>query len=165
MGDKARAKRAMIEAGVPCVPGYQDDDQSVETLVAEATQMGMPVMVKAAAGGGGRGMRLVNDASELESAIDLAQSEAQNAFGSSELIIEKAVIRPRHVEIQVFADKAGNTIYLGERDCSIQRRHQKVVEEAPCPVMTPELREAMGQAAVDAAKAVDYVGVLTRRGR
>jgi geranyl-CoA carboxylase alpha subunit len=161
MGDKARAKRAMIEAGVPCVPGYQDDDQSVETLVAEATQMGMPVMVKAAAGGGGRGMRLVNDASELESAIDLAQSEAQNAFGSSELIIEKAIIRPRHVEIQVFADKAGNTIYLGERDCSIQRRHQKVVEEAPCPVMTPELREAMGQAAVDAAKAVDYVGAGT----
>lgn len=161
MGDKARAKRAMIEAGVPCVPGYQGDDQSIATLVAEATQIGMPVMVKAAAGGGGRGMRLVNDPSELESAIDLAQSEAQNAFGSSELIIEKAVVRPRHVEIQVFADKSGNTIYLGERDCSIQRRHQKVVEEAPCPVLTPELREAMGSAAVDAAKAVGYVGAGT----
>ena len=151
----------MIEAGVLCVPGYQGDDQSVDTLVAEANKIGMPVMVKAAAGGGGRGMRLVNDAAELESAIDLAQSEAKNAFGSSELIIEKAVIRPRHVEIQVFADKAGNTVYLGERDCSIQRRHQKVVEEAPCPVMTPELREAMGRAAVDAAKAVDYVGAGT----
>jgi len=106
-------------------------------------------------------MRLVYDPSDLESAIELAQSEAQNAFGSSELIIEKAVVRPRHVEIQVFADKSGNTIYLGERDCSIQRRHQKVVEEAPCPVMTPELRAAMGQAAVEAAKAVDYVGAGT----
>jgi geranyl-CoA carboxylase alpha subunit len=155
MGDKARAKRAMIDASVPCVPGYQGNDQSNATLIAEANKIGMPVMVKAAAGGGGRGMRLVHDASDLESAIELAQSEAHNAFGSSELIIEKAVVRPRHVEIQVFADKLGNTIYLGERDCSIQRRHQKVVEEAPCPVMTPELRLAMGQAAVEAAKAVD----------
>ena len=118
-------------------------------------------MVKAAAGGGGRGMRLVHEVSELETAIDMAQSEAKNAFGSSELIIEKAVMRPRHVEIQVFADKAGNTLYLGERDCSIQRRHQKVVEEAPCPVMTPELREAMGKSAVEAAKAVNYVGAGT----
>ena len=161
MGDKARAKRAMIDAGVPCVPGYQGNDQSNAILIAEANKIGMPVMVKAAAGGGGRGMRLVHDPSDLESAIELAQSEAQNAFGSSELIIEKAVVRPRHVEIQVFADKSGNTIYLGERDCSIQRRHQKVVEEAPCPVMTPELRLAMGQAAVEAAKAVDYVGAGT----
>ena len=161
MGDKARAKRAMIQAGVPCVPGYQGDDQSLATLVAEAKSVGLPVMVKAAAGGGGRGMRLVHEASELESAIGLAQSEAQNAFGSSELIIEKAVVRPRHVEIQVFADKAGNTVYLGERDCSIQRRHQKVVEESPCPVMTSQLREAMGTAAVEAAKAVGYVGAGT----
>ena len=161
MGDKARAKRAMIEAGVPCVPGYQGDDQSLVKLVAEAKSVGLPVMVKAAAGGGGRGMRLVHEASELESAIGLAQSEAQNAFGSSELIIEKAVVRPRHVEIQVFADKAGNTVYLGERDCSIQRRHQKVVEESPCPVMTSQLREAMGTAAVEAAKAVGYVGAGT----
>ena len=161
MGDKARAKRAMIDAGVPCVPGYQGDDQKVGTLVAEAEKIGLPVMVKAAAGGGGRGMRLVHETRELETAIDMAQSEAKNAFGSSELIIEKAVMRPRHVEIQVFADKAGNTVYLGERDCSIQRRHQKVVEEAPCPVMTPELRAAMGQAAVEAAKAVNYVGAGT----
>jgi geranyl-CoA carboxylase alpha subunit len=161
MGDKARAKRAMIDAGVPCVPGYQGDDQKISTLVAEAEKIGLPVMVKAAAGGGGRGMRLVHEVSELETAIDMAQSEAKNAFGSSELIIEKAVMRPRHVEIQVFADKAGNTVYLGERDCSIQRRHQKVVEEAPCPVMTPELREAMGKSAVEAAKAVNYVGAGT----
>ena len=161
MGDKARAKRAMIEAGVPCVPGYQGDDQSLAILLSEAKGVGLPVMVKAAAGGGGRGMRLVHEASELESAIGLAQSEAQNAFGSSELIIEKAVVRPRHVEIQVFADKAGNTVYLGERDCSIQRRHQKVVEESPCPVMTSQLREAMGTAAVEAAKAVGYVGAGT----
>ena len=161
MGDKARAKRAMIDAGVPCVPGYQGDDQKISTLVAEAKKIGLPVMVKAAAGGGGRGMRLVHELSELETAIDMAQSEAKNAFGSSELIIEKAVMRPRHVEIQVFADKAGNTVYLGERDCSIQRRHQKVVEEAPCPVMTPELREAMGRSAVEAAKAVNYVGAGT----
>ena len=161
MGDKARAKRAMIDAGVPCVPGYQGGDQRVSTLVAEAEKIGLPVMVKAAAGGGGRGMRLVHEVSELETAIDMAQSEAKNAFGSSELIIEKAVMRPRHVEIQVFADKAGNTVYIGERDCSIQRRHQKVVEEAPCPVMTPELREAMGKSAVEAAKAVNYVGAGT----
>lgn len=161
MGDKAKAKRAMIDAGVPCVPGYQGHDQKVSTLVAEAEKIGLPVMVKAAAGGGGRGMRLVHEVSELETAIDMAQSEAQNAFGSSELIIEKAVMRPRHVEIQVFADKVGNTVYLGERDCSIQRRHQKVVEEAPCPVMTPELREAMGTSAVEAAKAVNYVGAGT----
>ena len=161
MGDKAKAKRAMLAAGVPCVPGYQGEDQAVVTLVAEAQAIGMPVMVKAAAGGGGRGMRLVDDVADLESAIGIAQSEAENAFGSSELMIEKAVLRPRHVEIQVFADKHGNTVHLGERDCSIQRRHQKVVEESPCPVMTPELREAMGQAAIDAAKAVNYVGAGT----
>ncbi len=161
MGDKARSKRAMIDAGVPCVPGYQGDDQSLETLTAEAKKIGMPVMVKAAAGGGGRGMRLVDDVTQLATSIELAQSEAENAFGSRELIIEKAIIRPRHVEIQVFADTHGNVVYLGERDCSIQRRHQKVVEEAPCPVMTPELRERMGQAAVEAARAVDYVGAGT----
>lgn len=161
MGDKARAKRAMIAADVPCIPGYQGDDQSIDVLVCEAEKIGLPVMVKAAAGGGGRGMRLVSERSQLESAIGLAQSEADNAFGSRELIIEKAVLRPRHVEIQVFADQHGNVIHLGERDCSIQRRHQKVVEESPCPVMTPTLREAMGSAAVEAARAVDYVGAGT----
>jgi len=161
MGDKARSKRAMIEAGVPCVPGYQGDEQSVKVLAAEAEKIGVPLMVKAAAGGGGRGMRLVHGLKEVPNAIKLARSEAENAFGNGELILEKAIIKPRHVEIQVFADSHGNTIHLGERDCSVQRRHQKVIEEAPCPVMTPELREQMGKAAVDAAKAVDYVGAGT----
>ncbi len=161
MGDKARSKRAMIDAGVPCVPGYQDEDQADDTLIAEAKKIGVPLMVKAAAGGGGRGMRLVHELAEVPNAIKLARSEAENAFGNGELILEKAIIRPRHVEIQVFADSHGNTIHLGERDCSVQRRHQKVIEEAPCPVMTPELREAMGKAAVDAAKAVDYIGAGT----
>ncbi|WP_109356001.1 acetyl-CoA carboxylase biotin carboxylase subunit [Sphingorhabdus sp. EL138] len=161
MGDKARSKRAMIEAGVPCVPGYQDDDQSDATLIAEAEKIGVPLMVKAAAGGGGRGMRLVHDQDEVPNAIKLARSEAENAFGNGELILEKAIIKPRHVEIQVFADSHGNTIHLGERDCSVQRRHQKVIEEAPCPVMTEELRAEMGAAAVEAARAVDYRGAGT----
>ncbi|MDG1064703.1 MAG: biotin carboxylase N-terminal domain-containing protein [Luminiphilus sp.] len=161
MGDKARAKRAMLEADVPCIPGYQDEAQDLETLLSAAEQIGLPVMIKAAAGGGGRGMRLVTELSQLEDAIGLAQSEAQNAFGSSELIIERAVLRPRHVEVQVFADQLGHVVHLGERDCSIQRRHQKVIEESPCPVMTPELRRAMGEAAVNVARAVDYVGAGT----
>lgn len=161
MGDKARSKIAMIEAGVPCVPGYQGEDQTDAVLVAAAKDIGLPVMVKAAAGGGGRGMRLVHDEADLESAIGLARSEAENAFGSGVLIIEKAIQQPRHVEIQVFADAHGNVIHLGERDCSVQRRHQKVIEEAPCPVMTPDLRAAMGKAAVDAARAVDYRGAGT----
>jgi len=161
MGDKASAKRAMIAAGVPCVPGYQGEDQSAATLLSEARGIGLPVMVKAAAGGGGRGMRLVTDDAQLESAIQLAQSEAENAFGSRDLILEKAIIRPRHVEIQIFADEHGNLVHLGERDCSIQRRHQKVVEESPCPVMTADLRSAMGEAAVEAARAVGYVGAGT----
>ena len=161
MGDKARAKRAMLEADVPCIPGYQDEAQDIETLLNAAENIGLPVMIKAAAGGGGRGMRLVTESPQLEDAIGLAQSEAQNAFGSSELIIERAVLRPRHVEVQVFADQLGHVIHLGERDCSIQRRHQKVIEESPCPVMTPELRRAMGEAAVNVARAVDYVGAGT----
>jgi geranyl-CoA carboxylase alpha subunit len=161
MGDKARSKRAMIIAGVPCVPGYQGEDQSDERLIEESRSIGFPLMVKAAAGGGGRGMRLVFNADELPGAIKLARSEAENAFGSSELIIEKAVQQPRHVEIQVFADSHGNTIHLGERDCSVQRRHQKVIEESPCPVMTPELRDQMGKAAIAATVAVDYRGAGT----
>ncbi|MEM8501031.1 MAG: acetyl-CoA carboxylase biotin carboxylase subunit [Pseudomonadota bacterium] len=161
MGNKAEAKRLMIAAKVPCVPGYEGEDQDVETLVAEGKKIGAPLMVKAAAGGGGRGMRLVDDLSELENAISLARNEAEGAFGSGELILERAIIKPRHVEVQVFADRHGNTIYLGERDCSIQRRHQKVVEEAPCPVMTGHLREQMGKAAVDAAKSIDYQGAGT----
>jgi len=161
MGNKAEAKRRMIAAKVPCVPGYEGEDQSEAVLVAEAKKIGYPIMVKAAAGGGGRGMRLVETAADLTNAISLARSEAENAFGSGELILEKAIIRPRHVEVQLFADTKGNTIHLGERDCSVQRRHQKVVEEAPCPIMTPELRAEMGAAAVNAAKDILYRGAGT----
>ena len=161
MGNKAAAKKLMLEAGIPCVPGYQDKDQSEKVMVKEAEKIGFPIMVKAAAGGGGRGMRLVADADGLEDALALARSEAENAFGSGELILEKAIQQPRHVEIQVFADTHGHVIHLGERDCSVQRRHQKVIEEAPCPVMTPELRAFMGEAAVNAAKAIDYRGAGT----
>lgn len=161
MGNKAESKRRMIQAGVPCVPGYEGLDQSDATLLAEGQKLELPLMVKAAAGGGGRGMRLVHDHRELGKAIKLARAEAESAFGSGELILEQAIIQPRHVEIQVFADSQGHTIHLGERDCSVQRRHQKVVEEAPCPIMTPTLREQMGQAAIDAAKSVNYRGAGT----
>ena len=161
MGNKAESKRRMIAAGVPCVPGYEGHDQTDEALLAEGNKIALPLMVKAAAGGGGRGMRLVQDYAELANAIKLARAEAESAFGSGELILEKAIIQPRHVEIQVFADTLGNTVHLGERDCSVQRRHQKVIEEAPCPIMTPELREQMGQSAIDAAKSVNYRGAGT----
>ncbi|OIQ38161.1 MAG: 3-methylcrotonyl-CoA carboxylase [Roseobacter sp. MedPE-SW] len=161
MGNKAAAKRRMIEAGVPCVPGYEGADQSPAVLQAKAAQIGLPVMIKAAAGGGGRGMRLVTSEVEFISALELAKSEALSAFGSEEMILEKAVLYPRHVEIQIFADASGHTIHLGERDCSVQRRHQKVVEEAPCPVMTPDLRSEMGTAAVEAARAINYLGAGT----
>jgi geranyl-CoA carboxylase alpha subunit len=161
MGDKALAKRAMLEAKVPCIPGYQGEDQADDTLCREAEAMGMPVMVKAAAGGGGRGMRRVSDPAKLQQAITLARAEAESAFGNGDLILERAIEGARHVEVQVFADTHGNVIHLGERDCSLQRRHQKVVEESPCPVMTPELRDAMGAAAVEAARAVNYVGAGT----
>jgi geranyl-CoA carboxylase alpha subunit len=161
MGNKAAAKRRMIEAGVPCVPGYEGADQKDEILIAEGEKIGFPIMVKAAAGGGGRGMRLVEAAEGLPAAITTARSEAENAFGSGELILEKAIVKPRHVEVQVFADSHGNVIHLGERDCSVQRRHQKVIEEAPCPVMTPELRDAMGGAAVEAARSINYRGAGT----
>jgi len=161
MGNKAAAKRRMIEAQVPCVPGYEGDDQSDEAMLREGNAIGFPLMVKAAAGGGGRGMRLVEAAENLADALATARSEARNAFGSGELILEKAIIQPRHVEVQVFADSHGNTIHLGERDCSVQRRHQKVVEEAPCPVMTEELRARMGAAAVEAAQSISYKGAGT----
>ncbi|MFP5383898.1 MAG: acetyl-CoA carboxylase biotin carboxylase subunit [Gammaproteobacteria bacterium] len=161
MGNKSRARRLMIDAGVPCVPGYDGDEQKDAHLAQEAARIGYPVMVKAAAGGGGRGMRLVHRAEELVEALQSARAEAAKSFGSDQLLLEKAVLRPRHVEFQVFADRHGNVIHLGERDCSAQRRHQKVIEEAPCPVMTPALRAAMGRAAVHAARAVDYVGAGT----
>ena len=161
MGNKAAAKRRMITAGVPCVPGYEGEDQSKDVLAAEAARIGFPVMIKAAAGGGGRGMRLVERPEDFSGALGLAQSEALSAFGSDEVILEKAVIRPRHVEIQVFADRDGNTIHLAERDCSVQRRHQKVVEEAPSPALGDDLRARMGAAAVEAARAIGYVGAGT----
>ena len=161
MGNKAEAKRLMLEADVPCIPGYQGQDQSNDVLRAQALEIGFPLMVKAAAGGGGRGMRLVHDADALDQALVSARSEAANAFGSDELILEKAVQDARHVEIQVFADHQGNTLYLGERDCSVQRRHQKIVEEAPCPVVDESLRRRMGEAAVAAARAVNYRGAGT----
>ena len=161
MGNKAAAKRRMIEARVPCVPGYQGPDQSDANLETEARKIGLPVMVKAAAGGGGRGMRLVTADSELLEAIRTARTEAESAFGSGELILEKAVVEARHVEIQVFADSHGNAIHLGERDCSVQRRHQKVSEEAPSPAVDGELRRQMGAAAVAAAQAIGYRGAGT----
>jgi len=161
MGNKAAAKRRMIEAGVPCVPGYQGADQSDANLEAEARKIGLPVMVKAAAGGGGRGMRLVEHDADLLEAIRTARTEAESAFGSGELILEKAVVDARHVEIQVFADSHGNVIHLGERDCSVQRRHQKVIEEAPSPAVDAGLRSRMGEAAVAAARTIGYRGAGT----
>jgi geranyl-CoA carboxylase alpha subunit len=161
MGSKSAAKERMLKAKVPCVPGYQGAEQSDEQLLKHCRKVGLPVMIKAAAGGGGRGMRLVEEEGKLVEAIKSARSEAANAFGSGELLIEKAVVDGRHVEIQVFGDRHGHVIYLGERDCSIQRRNQKVVEEAPSPAVDEPLRHAMGAAAVAAAKAVNYVGAGT----
>ncbi|WP_186425389.1 acetyl/propionyl/methylcrotonyl-CoA carboxylase subunit alpha [Cupriavidus metallidurans] len=161
MGNKAEAKRLMLAADMPCVPGYQGEAQDDKTLLAEAGRIGFPLMVKAAAGGGGRGMRLVPDAVALPAALASARSESATAFGNDELILERAVIQPRHVEIQVFADVHGNVIHLGERDCSVQRRHQKVIEEAPSPAVSPALRARMGEAAVRAARAIGYVGAGT----
>jgi geranyl-CoA carboxylase alpha subunit len=161
MGSKRRSKIAMLEAGVPCIAGYQGAEQDDATLLREAERIGYPLMIKASAGGGGRGMRLVHDSSDLTAQLRTARSEALNGFGSDELILEQALIEPRHVELQLFGDQHGNLIYLGERDCSVQRRHQKVIEEAPCPVMTVELRQAMGEAALKAGRAVNYVGAGT----
>ena len=161
MGDKAGARRRMAEAGVSCVPGYDGADQSDATLLKEAERIGLPLMVKAAAGGGGRGMRLVERMEDVLNALASARNEAQNAFGSGTLILERAIRRPRHVEIQVFGDSLGTVVHMGERDCSVQRRHQKVIEESPCPVLTPELRAQMGAAAVAAARSINYVGAGT----
>ncbi|NOX83302.1 MAG: acetyl-CoA carboxylase biotin carboxylase subunit [Alphaproteobacteria bacterium] len=161
MGDKAKAKQRMIAAGVACIPGYHGAEQSDDALTRAAGEVGFPLMVKAASGGGGRGMRLVEHARDLAGALKSARSEAENAFGAGELILERAILRPRHVEIQIFADRHGNVVHLGERDCSVQRRHQKVLEEAPCPVMTPALREKMGAAAVKAARDINYLGAGT----
>ncbi|WP_046875955.1 acetyl/propionyl/methylcrotonyl-CoA carboxylase subunit alpha [Vibrio diabolicus] len=161
MGSKSQAKAIMSEANVPLVPGYHGTDNSVEHLLAEAEKIGYPVMLKATQGGGGKGMRVVNSASEMPLAIDGAQREALSSFGDKQLLVEKCILQPRHVEVQVFSDQHGNCVYLSDRDCSIQRRHQKVVEEAPAPGLNEELRKQMGEAAVQAAQAIDYVGAGT----
>lgn len=161
MGLKAESKRLMETAGVPLVPGYHGADQDSRLLKAEADRIGYPVLIKASAGGGGKGMRLVEVPEAFEDALASCQREALNSFGDAAVLIEKYVQRPRHIEIQVFADAHGNAVYLFERDCSVQRRHQKVLEEAPAPGMPPELRERMGLAAVAAARAVGYVGAGT----
>ncbi|WP_126427531.1 acetyl-CoA carboxylase biotin carboxylase subunit [Brevibacillus marinus] len=161
MGDKSTAKETMKQAGVPTVPGTDGLIESVEEAVKTAREIGYPVMVKATAGGGGRGMRVAADDQELEKAIRQAQNEAKTAFGNPGVYLEKFVESPRHVEIQIMADKHGNVVYLGERDCSIQRRHQKLIEEAPSPALSEELRARMGEAAVAAAKAVNYHGAGT----
>ena len=161
MGDKAGAKRLMQEAGVPCIPGYQGEDQSAERLAEEAGKIGYPLMIKATAGGGGRGMRLVADADSFAELLRNAQSEAKNAFGNAAVILERAIAEPRHVEIQIFADRHGNAVHLGERDCSVQRRHQKLIEEAPSPAVDATLRERMGTTAVTAARAIGYEGAGT----
>jgi len=161
MGLKDRAKALMAKAGVAVVPGYLGDDQSPATLAKEADKVGYPVLIKAVAGGGGKGMRRVDAAADFAAALEGAKREAKSSFNDDKVLIEKYIARPRHIEMQVFADTHGNAVHLFERDCSLQRRHQKVIEEAPAPGMPPAMRAAMGEAAVKAAKAVGYVGAGT----
>ncbi|MCU0925912.1 MAG: biotin/lipoyl-binding protein [Hydrogenophaga sp.] len=161
LGSKSAAKAVALRQGVPVLPGYFGEDQRDATFLAEAARIGFPVMVKAVAGGGGRGMRLVHDADRLPAALHSARSEALASFGSADLLIERALLRPRHVEVQVFADTLGHVVHLGERDCSVQRRHQKIIEEAPSPVVTPELRAELGRCAVALAQGAGYVGAGT----
>jgi acetyl-CoA carboxylase biotin carboxylase subunit len=161
MGSKTRARQQMEMAGVPFVPGTSRGVESVDDAREMAARLGYPVMLKAAAGGGGKGMRLVQVANEMAPALEAAQSEAQRAFGSSEVYLEKAITNPRHIEVQVLADEHGNCVHLGERECSIQRRHQKVLEESPSPAVSAEMRMRMGDIAVKAAKAVNYTNAGT----
>jgi geranyl-CoA carboxylase alpha subunit len=161
MGNKAGAKEIMQAAGVPCVPGYQGADQSDAAMLIEAGKIGFPVMIKAVAGGGGRGMRQVADAAAFPDALRGARSEAKSAFGDASVILERAIPDPRHIEIQVFGDAFGNAVHLGERDCSVQRRHQKLIEEAPSPAVSSELRARMGAVAVAAIKSLRYEGAGT----
>lgn len=161
MGNKSAAKALMTDAGVPLVPGYHGEDQSLATFRDAAARIGYPVLLKATAGGGGKGMKIVEREADLAEGLASAQREALSAFGDARMLVEKYVLQPRHVEIQVFADGHGHCLYLNERDCSIQRRHQKVIEEAPAPGLTPDLRRAMGEAAVQAAQAIGYVGAGT----
>ncbi len=161
MGDKITAKETMIKAGVPVVPGGENLLESVEGAIELAKEVGYPVILKATAGGGGKGMRVVNEASEMEKAYTTARAEAGASFKNDGIYMEKFVVEPRHIEIQIAGDRYGNVCHLSERDCSIQRRHQKLVEESPSPFMTPELREAMGAAAIKAASAINYESVGT----
>jgi len=161
LGDKATAKRTMKEAGIPIVPGTEGVLTDYESAVEGARLIGYPLMIKASAGGGGRGIRLVTNPDELKQAFETARSEAEKAFGSPDVYIEKFVSNPRHIEFQILADNYGNVIHLGERDCTVQRRHQKLIEETPSPIMTDQLRRKMGQAAVMGAKAAGYSGVGT----
>lgn len=161
MGLKDAAKQLMIEAGVPVTPGYQGADQSEETLTAEAARIGYPVLIKAVAGGGGKGMKRVDDPADFAAGLASAKREGAAAFGDDRVLIERYITRPRHIEVQVFGDRHGNVVHLFERDCSLQRRHQKVIEEAPAPGMSEAVRAAVTEAAIKAAKAVDYVGAGT----
>jgi len=161
MGSKSEAKNLMQKAGVPLVPGYHGEEQNEQLLAQESKRIGFPQLIKASAGGGGKGMRVVNQASEFKAALASAKRESLAAFGSDKVLIERYLLQPRHVEIQIFADKHGNVVHLYERDCSIQRRHQKILEEAPAPGMTEELRSKMTKAAINCAKAIDYVGAGT----
>ena len=161
MGSKSAAKRLMEQSGIPLVPGYHGDNQSPDFLQAQADTLGYPLLIKASSGGGGKGMRVVHSAQEFKAALSACQREASHSFGDAHVLLEKYLERPRHIEVQIFADQHGHCIYLSERDCSIQRRHQKVIEEAPAPGLTDAQRQAMGQAAVAAAQAVGYVGAGT----
>ena len=161
MGSKIEAKNRVAAAGTPVVPGYQGEDTSPDTLRAEAVRIGFPLLVKASAGGGGKGMRLVESEGELEAAVAAARREAASAFGDDAVLLERYLTAPKHIEVQLLADTHGNTLHLFERDCSVQRRHQKVIEEAPAPTVTDELREAMGAAAIRAAQAIHYRGAGT----
>jgi acetyl-CoA carboxylase biotin carboxylase subunit len=161
MGDKATARRTMTEVGVPVVPGTPGPIEDVEVALSFAKEVGFPVIIKAAAGGGGKGMRVAKDADDFGRSFQLARSEALSAFGNGDVYVEKYLQRPRHIEFQILGDKHGNCIHLGERDCSVQRRHQKLIEEAPSPAVSPELRARMGAAAVSGAKSIDYVGAGT----
>jgi acetyl-CoA carboxylase biotin carboxylase subunit len=161
MGDKAAARKAMTDVGVPIIPGTPGPVEDSDEALAFAREMGFPVIIKAAAGGGGKGMRVSRDADDFARSFQLARSEALSAFGNGDVYVEKYLSRPRHVEFQILGDRHGNVIHLGGRDCSVQRRHQKLIEEAPSPAVTPDLRAQMGDAAVKGAKAIDYVGAGT----
>ena len=161
MGDKAQARKTMMGVGVPIVPGTPGPVEDPDDALVFAKEIGFPVIIKAAAGGGGKGMRVARDAEEFLRSFGLARSEALSAFGSGDVYVEKYLTRPRHIEFQILGDRHGTVMHLGERDCSVQRRHQKLIEEAPSPAMTPALREAMGDAAVRGAKAIEYVGAGT----